>query len=71
MDWKSLALAILTPIVAAGLKFILNAIGFQLDDATFNAFVIAIVTYLVSLVFAALGDAGLKKMGFRGFLNEG
>ena len=57
MDWKNLVVAVLTPLVAFGVKFLLQLIGFELDDATFNAFVGAIVAYLVALVFQ---DAGAR-----------
>ena len=62
MDWKNLAVAILTPLVAFGVKALLSLIGFELDDATFNAFVGAIVAYLVALVFQGLGAAGVRKI---------
>lgn len=66
MDWKTLAIAILTPVVAFGLKALLGLIGFELDDGTFNAFVAAIVAYLVALVFQAIGANAVRKFRARG-----
>jgi len=64
MDWKSLAIAVLTPLVAFLVKAALQVIGFELDEGTFVALVGAIVTYFVALVFQALGVKAVR--AFRG-----
>lgn len=41
---------VLVIVVAFALKYALAAIGVELDEATFNAIVAGIVTYLLALV---------------------
>ena len=60
MDWKNLAIAVLTPLVAFLLKAFFALIGFEIDPGVFNALVLAIVTYFVSLVFANTGANALR-----------
>lgn len=43
--------AVLVPVVAIGLKFVLAAIGVAIDEVLFNTIVVSIVAY----VLAALG----------------
>ena len=62
MDWKSLAMAVLTPIVGFLLQAFLTLIGYQLDEAVFVALVGAIVTYFVALVFQALGVKAIRSL---------
>ena len=42
--------AVLVPVVAVVLKYALTLIGVQIDDTLFNTLVLAIVTYLLSLI---------------------
>lgn len=40
--------AILVPLVAIGLKFLLSAIGVQIDDVLFNTIVAGIVAWILA-----------------------
>ena len=60
MDWKNLVVAVLTPVVAFGVKALFALIGFELDEATFAALVGAIVTYFASLFFQNTGARAIR-----------
>ena len=64
MDWKNLVVAVLTPVVAFLLKAFFSLIGYEVDPAVLNAIVVAIVAYLISLVFQDVGARAIRS--FRG-----
>jgi len=62
MDWKNLVAAVLTPLIGAALKLLFGLIGFELDPATFNALVAAIVTALLALFVTNTGGTAVHKI---------
>ena len=62
MDWKNLIVAVLTPVVAFGIRALFALIGFEVDDAVLMSLVAAIVAYLVSLVIQNAGASGVRKL---------
>lgn len=62
MSYNELLAAVLTPLVAFGLKYLLGLIGFQLDEQVFVSLVAAIVSALVGLFFVQVA----KSRGVRG-----
>jgi len=56
MDWKTLLQAALTLVVGFGLKWFFALIGFEVDEATLNALVGAIVAFLLGLFFVNTGE---------------
>jgi len=62
MDWKNLVVAVLTPLVAFGVKALLSLIGFELDAQVLAALVTAIVAYLVALVFQNAGARAIRSL---------
>ena len=61
--YKNLLVAVLTPLVSFGLKYVFGLLGVEIDAATFNAMVLAIVSSFVGLfikdVAAVKGVKGL------------
>ena len=66
MDWKNLVVAVLTPLVAFGIKALFGLIGYEVDPAVLNSLVVAIVAYLASLVFQNAGARALHNFRSRG-----
>jgi len=66
MDWKNLVVAVLTPLVAFGVRALFALIGFEVDDATLAALVGAIVAYLVSLVIQNAGARAVRNIRGQG-----
>ena len=65
MEWQKLAEAVLIPLVAFGLKWVLSLIGVELDDVTFNTIVAAVVATLIGLVFADAGARAIRSFRAR------
>lgn len=62
MSWNELIAAVLTTLVAAALNWAFAYLKVQIDVATFNALVAAIVAALLAL----FGVQALKARGVRG-----
>ena len=61
MDWKNLFQAALTLVVGFALKAFFAWIGFELDEANFNALVGAVVAALLGLFLANTGAVTVRK----------
>jgi hypothetical protein len=62
MDYKKLLEAVLTPLIAFFLKWLLSLINFPIDEATLNALTAAIVAFLLAQVFSAPVARALRLM---------
>lgn len=62
MDYKKLAEAVLTPLVAFGLRALLMLIGFEIDDGVLNALVAAIVAWILAQFFGTPVARALRLM---------
>ena len=60
MNWQELVASALTIGVAFAVRWFFSLIGFELDDALFNALVGAIVVYLLHLFGIEILRAGVR-----------
>ena len=70
MDWSHLLQAALTLVVSFAVKWFFAQIGVSMDDASFAAFVGAIVTWLLGLFIHTNVKNGLMKTGLRGLYGK-
>ena len=70
MDWTHLLQAALTLVVSFGVRWFFAQIGVSMDDASFVAFVGAIVTWLLGLFFHTNIRNRLLQTRFKGLYGK-
>lgn len=66
MDLEKLVAAVLTPLVAFAVRWLLAFIGVEVPDELFGEIVLGIVTVLLALMFGNAGARGIRSFRTRG-----